>query len=690
MRRLPVLLCVLAPLTLAAPPVLSAPALEVRLSLVAQSPWVSPDHPAIHLRVRATNVGTVPVTDMSFGITVFTSAHTRTQYDQSLHADPTGAGALFANFDLVPGRLAPGATLPLALSGTTEAGVEQAILQGDQTAVYPTKVELRSGEETVGELRSPIVFLHFPKHERIARTRLRLGWTFVLHRPVDLVPDGTATFRDASLQDSVAPGGRLAREVQALADAANDPDRPQPMDVVWSPPLLSQLDLMRQGYWVENGGSRVHVPAGQAGSADAATVIDAMHRLARGPLVESAAMPFAAPSVPALIQAGLGVDVPVQLSRGRDQVAAFLGKEPADDIFWPPGSYLDQASLSTLSGRGVRTFILDSGLVSRPSQPKEFAQPATAALSNSLTTTATAIVPDDGIQAILESPLPRRDVRLTVQAVLGELAQIWLEQPGVPRAVALLASDRLDLPGGLFGPLLRIVGEAPFVQTQRLGAIVKNFPAKQDPPAQLVPHRSPSFSIGYVEALAAARADIATYRSILVTESPVPNRMEDTVLLAEGDTFSDDQAYGEAFVGGIRQRLQTLFQGIQPDTSRVVTLASGRGVVPLGVHNATDERVRVQIRLVSVRLDPSSEAQTVQLRANSTTPMFFRVKSRTTGRFPVQVRVLTPEGAPLGDPYELVVRSTAYNLVALIVTVGAALFLLVWWARRFIPRTRTA
>ena len=115
-----------------------------------------------------------------------------------------------------------------------------------------------------------------------------------------------------------------------------------------------------------------------------------------------------------------------------------------------------------------------------------------------------------------------------------------------------------------------------------------------------------------------------------------------------------------------------------------------RGVVPIGVRNATDEGVRVQIRLVSVRLDPSAEGQTVQLRANSTTPMFFHVKSRTTGRFPVQVRVLTPEGRPLGTPYELVVRSTAYNLVALIVTIGAALFLLVWWARRFIPRTRTA
>src|SRR5205823_11698803 len=130
-----------------------------------------------------------------------------------------------------------------------------------------------------------------------------------------------------------------------------------------------------------------------------------------------------------------------------------------------------------------------------------------------------------------------------------------------------------------------------FVQPQRLSAIVRNFPPKRGTLAQLVPNRGPAFSIDYVEELAAARADIATYRSILVTESPVPARMEDTVLLAEGDPFAEDQTYGAAFVGAIRTRLRSLFEGIQPDTSRVVTLASGRGVVPIGVRNATDEGV---------------------------------------------------------------------------------------------------
>ena len=66
-------------------------------------------------------------------------------------------------------------------------------------------------------------------------------------------------------------------------------------------------------------------------------------------------------------------------------------------------------------------------------------------------------------------------------------------------------------------------------------------------------------------------------------------------------------------------------------------------------------------------------------------PLLFHVRAKTTGRFPVQVQIRTPSGHPLRAT-QLVVRSTAYNLVALVITIGAAVFLLAWWARRFVPR----
>ena len=70
------------------------------------------------------------------------------------------------------------------------------------------------------------------------------------------------------------------------------------------------------------------------------------------------------------------------------------------------------------------------------------------------------------------------------------------------------------------------------------------------------------------------------------------------------------------------------------------------------------------------------------------TTLTFGVQARTTGRFPVQVQVETPDGTPIGPPARLVVRSTAYNRIALVLTIGAALFLLALWARRLLPWTR--
>jgi hypothetical protein len=67
------------------------------------------------------------------------------------------------------------------------------------------------------------------------------------------------------------------------------------------------------------------------------------------------------------------------------------------------------------------------------------------------------------------------------------------------------------------------------------------------------------------------------------------------------------------------------------------------------------------------------------------------VKSLANGRIPIRVRLVTP-GEFLPEVIAergLIVRSTAYNRVALFVTIGAALFLLARWGRRFLPRRRT-
>jgi hypothetical protein len=46
--------------------------------------------------------------------------------------------------------------------------------------------------------------------------------------------------------------------------------------------------------------------------------------------------------------------------------------------------------------------------------------------------------------------------------------------------------------------------------------------------------------------------------------------------------------------------------------------------------------------------------------------------------------MVSPSGRLIGED-AFVVRSTAYNRIALLITIGAAIVLLLVWARRFVP-----
>jgi hypothetical protein len=124
----------------------------------------------------------------------------------------------------------------------------------------------------------------------------------------------------------------------------------------------------------------------------------------------------------------------------------------------------------------------------------------------------------------------------------------------------------------------------------------------------------------------------------------------------------------------------------------VVTLTSRAGFIPVTLENASGYTVTVVLQFISDRrLEFAGGAsRVVELPPNDKT-LTIGVKSLANGRIPIRVRLVTP-GASFPEVIVergLVVRSTAYNRLALFVTIGAALFLLAWWGRRFLPRRRT-
>src|SRR5438093_7988469 len=87
MRRLAP--CLVIPLLLALAPSARAQQAggEIVLRLVHQTPWNDPDHTSLGLVVRAVNDSDRDLGDLSLGIIIESSIGSRTEYEQSLHAD---------------------------------------------------------------------------------------------------------------------------------------------------------------------------------------------------------------------------------------------------------------------------------------------------------------------------------------------------------------------------------------------------------------------------------------------------------------------------------------------------------------------------------------------------------------------------------------------------------------------------
>lgn len=634
---------------------------------LGQESWSCPSGRELELRFRAQNLGTEPLTELAIGVTLYSRVLSRSAYEASLVSDPpiVIAGEPLPRL----GAIEPGTTRDFEISILLDSsGIDP-----DQSGVYPLKVDLRSGVASVAALRTPVIFL-----VRQPEIPLELSWTFVLSHPITFAPDGT--FTDTSLETALGPGGRLNGEIRALLELAADPVHP-PVDVAISPVLLTQLGRMDDGYEVSEAGDIRRVQAGEGGAALAKQALEDLRAISTAPNVEVTALPFSAPEIPSLYGGGLGRDVGVQLQRGREVTSSFVGVEMPQAILRPPGAALDDPTLRGLSGAGIRTLLVDPSTVTLPEQPLGFAGPATTSLGDG---SLTAIVPEPATDALLASVVDQDPV-LAAQVLLGELTTIWQEQPGEGRGIALMLGEDVALPGPFFRPMVRGIATAPWLGPTDADGMVVTFP-----PTDVSTLASPSFRrfpVTYVAALKQARRRIDTLRSMLPPSSLEPDRLETMLLLAEARQFLISTTDGFAFIDAARQSVRATVDDLALDTVPSVTLTSESAGIPVTVSNEGEHSLRFSVRLVSqwIREEPATE---VQLGPGDSQTLRLQAELRSTGRFPVLVQMVSPSGRPIGQE-ALVVRSTAYNRVALLITVGAALVLVGLWAKRFVRRPAT-
>jgi hypothetical protein len=124
-------------------------------------------------------------------------------------------------------------------------------------------------------------------------------------------------------------------------------------------------------------------------------------------------------------------------------------------------------------------------------------------------------------------------------------------------------------------------------------------------------------------------------------------------------------------------------------SSGSVTFTSQRGEVPVTVVNGAEYPVRVRIDVSSAKLRfPEGNDRVLDPLAPPGETVTFAALADATGTFPITVRLSSPDGRTVVATDELLVRSTAANVVGLALTAGGAAFLAVWYGRRIVTGRR--
>lgn len=668
--RLLLALLLVAPIVTGSPPTARAQDGAVRVRLVSQPAWTAADRPLV-LAFRATNGTGAPLTDLSVVLSIFAPARSRSVYELSLRAEATPT--LLATPFAEEGGLDPGATRLFRVRQTLED-----LAGRGENALYPVKVELRSADTTVATIRTPMVFL-----AEAVKVPLNLVWTWALAGPLQEGPDGV--FGPGPLEADLAPGGRISAMAAALQAT------PGRADVAVSPVLVDQLERMSSGYRSRSAGGTVRRVAARTGSAaDAARVMRMLREIASRPGTELVALPYADARLPSLLEAGLGTDLPDLLRLGREVVAAGLRATPATDVARPPLSEIDPEAARRLAAMGASTLLVDPGAF--PVAPGLQFSPAPVVHGEAGGRTFDAVVPDAGVAAVAAGHTD--DPALAARAALGELAAIWFEFPGTPgRGAAVTFPEDGSLPPAFFAAFASLVRASPWLRRQSASALVSLVGQPRREPLASIPFRS--FPRPYVERLLATRGSLHPFRATVGEAGGLSERLRRRLLLAEGGSALDRAGVGVVYMTSVQRAIAATYRRVHPPSDGVVyTLTSQRGFLPLTVTNDSPYPMRVWVRLVADRrlVFPQGNVLPLTLSRGATTPFRVAVRAQGTGRFPIKLQILAPVpacGSCTLAETQVIIRSTAYNRVALVLTIGAGLFLLGWWGRRFLPRRRS-
>jgi hypothetical protein len=674
-----------------APPA-AAQETAVTMRLISQSPVVARYHRGtLDLELLAFNGGATPLRNLSLVVSFGPRIATQDAYEELLSPEAPAAiaGSAIArdekqlHFEIgqVPQRI------------TMRVDVERmdAIDQFD-SQVYPTLVQLRSESTVVATLVTPMVYLVTePARPILATTWLQLS------APIAFGADGRLV--DAGFPAAIAEGGALRAPLDAIRATTGGRHPHGTLDLVLDPLLITQARDVADGYTFADGTA---VTQDQS-TAEAGRFVRTLGRTtAFTDTLETVSQPYGDPIVPAMWSSGLSSLLAAERETGRTivddtlQPGLISTERTVSSIARPRDGRLSDAALGWFVDEDSPIVLGNDDTVDRAPYAGIYAPSPIVPTASG----ATLVLPDPATQSLFDRSDLFADPVLGAQIVLGELAVIWKQAPAPdePTTRGVAVAPPPTLPPDVWSPLLARLSDAPFLKPVIASTLVQQVDVESlgyaNGEAPLTAPDTSTFEDAYVARIGTVTRQIEALNSMLPADDPTTTDLRRRLFLSTAPDYQFDPPAGAPWLDSIEATTGRAFAAATPTAatgagSASFTFTSRDGTIPLqfGDPGPTPLHISVELQATTFTF-PDGNRKDVTLEQPGQQVMF-DVVAQGSGQSQIVVVVRAPDGQVISTT-NLTVRSTAVNHIALLVTVGAGVGLVLLYARRWVRRRRNA
>jgi len=371
----------------------------------------------------------------------------------------------------------------------------------------------------------------------------------------------------------------------------------------------------------------------------------------------------------ALMDAGLTREVSTLLEIGSEQLRSLGTLAPS--TLWVGHGMADAAQVDRRWQRGIREVIVEPSSLSplpdtAPRGPVEI------------------LGVDSNVRALIVDHLSSQKEHDTASSeahrVLAHLATIAFTQQPTPLLVLDLGAGTRNV--DFATAFLRGLTHLDWVEPVPASAAITKALLLKDGKLQQYRLRSqPNSTTENFTGYRDAQRYLTSFRSMIRDEDASEHdQLAQKLLfsLSSDSSQLDRRTLWESIVSRIR--VQTSLIDIPPDES--IQLTSRKASVPFSFQNRSDVPLRVELRIIGEKLTvddfDDGESTTLVLEPGVTTHRF-QLRALGSGSFPVTIELHSPDGGLLVGKAQAAIRATTPTGVGLGLTIGAAVFLAIWW-----------